>query len=276
MIIAMPTTHANGLEIGYDVFGAGPPVVALPGAPSSGAGDFAAQRPLFAKAFRVYLPDARGHARTRWDVGDGFELGMLVDDALGFVDAIGLETFHLVGFSMGAMTALHVASRVPERIRTLVVIGITTQREPRASVGRRLMDPARIDRDDRAWAAGLERLHAPQGPGAWRRLLPAIVEDVGTQPLLGPRDLRRIDAPALVVVGDRDPFVPVDHAWGLQRQLGDARLLVVPDCGHEVAARRPGLLNEALEGFYRSTEVAARARADPAPVPAPTGGEPAR
>ena len=53
MIIAMPTTHANGLEIGYDVFGAGPPVVALHGATSAGAGDFAPPRPRFATALRL-------------------------------------------------------------------------------------------------------------------------------------------------------------------------------------------------------------------------------
>jgi pimeloyl-ACP methyl ester carboxylesterase len=94
-------------------------------------------------------------------------------------------------------------------------------------------------------------------------LLPAIAADVATQPLLTPRELRRIEAPTLVVAGDRDPFVPVDHAWGLKRQLPDARLLIVPDCGHEVAIRRPGLFNEALAGFYRSTEPVARERADP-------------
>ena len=65
----------------------------------------------------------------------------------------------------------------------------------------------------------------------------------------------------MVVCGDRDPFVPVDHAWGIQRQLGDGRLFVVPDCSHEVMVRRPGLFNEALTGFYRATEGAARARA---------------
>lgn len=272
----MPTVSANGLEIAYDAAGAGPPVVMLHGATSSGRLDFAAQRPLFAKAFRVYLPDARGHGRTRWDAADGFSYEWLVDDVLAFVDALHLGTFHVVGFSMGAMTALRLAVRHPERIRTMVVAGITTQREPRASVARRLMDPARVDRDDQPWARDLARLHDPvQGEGAWRRLLPAIAADVAAQPLLTPRDLRRITAPTLVVAGDRDPFVPVDHAWGLSRQIPGGRLLIVPDCGHEVPIRRPGLFNEALAGFYRSTEATARERAEPDPDPgAATAGDP--
>ena len=62
--------------------------------------------------------------------------------------------------------------------------------------------------------------------------------------------------------GDRDPFVPVGHAWAIERQIPGAHLFVAPNCGHEVPAKRPGLFNEALGGFYRSTEAAARARAD--------------
>ncbi len=257
----MSTVHANGLDIGYEVHGAGPPLIMLHGATSAGREDFAAQIPLFSKAFLVHVPDARGHATTRWDVADGWSYETLVDDLVAFADALGLATFHLLGFSMGAMTALQFAVRWPERLRTLVVAGITTQREPRTSVARRLMDPGWIDRNEPRRAAILSRRHDPvQGVAAWRRLLPAIAEDIASQPLLGPRDLRRIELPALVAVGDRDVFVPVDHAWGLSRQLPDARLLVAPDCGHEIVARRPGLFNEACGEFYRSTEAIARGR----------------
>jgi pimeloyl-ACP methyl ester carboxylesterase len=124
-----------------------------------------------------------------------------------------------------------------------------------------MMDPDFIGRDAR-WAADLTRRHDPvQGPGAWQRLMPAIARDIAEQPLLGPADLIRIDGPTLVVAGDRDPFCPVDQAWALKRQLPDARLLIAPDCGHEVPARRPALFNEAISGFYRSTAPAAAKRA---------------
>ncbi len=262
----MATIQANGLDIAYEVHGAGPPLVMLHGATSLGREDFAAQIPSLSRAFLVYIPDARGHGSTRWDAAAGFRYDWLVDDLLAFVDAVGLGTFHLIGFSMGAMTALHFAARFPERLRTLVVVGITTQREPRTSVVARLMDPDWIDRNDAAWARELDARHdAGQGPGAWRRLLPAIAADVRVQPLLTPRDLRRIELPTLVACGDRDPFVPVDHAWGLQRQLPDGRLFVAPDCGHEVMVRKPGQFNEVLGGFYRSTEDAAKSRAVGAP-----------
>jgi pimeloyl-ACP methyl ester carboxylesterase len=277
----VPTISGNGLEIAYETHGAGPPLLMLHGATSIGREDFAAQIPLLGKAFQLYLPDARGHGLTAWDAANGFRYDWLVDDLSAFVDGLGLETFHLLGFSMGAMTALQYAARFADRLRTLVVIGITTQREPRTSVARRLMDPVRADRDDPAWGQVLARRHdVGQGVGAWRRLLPAIAADVAVQPLLTPKDLHGIDAPAMVVCGDRDPFVPVDHAWGIHRQLPDSRLFVVPDCGHEVMVRRPGLFNDALTGFYRQTEAVAAARAQgaagsPPPPTAPADSEPA-
>ena len=250
----MARIRAAGLDVGYDVDGdeGAPPLILLHGATSIGADDWAAQRPLLGRLFRVYLPDARSHGRTRWDPTAGWSYELLADDVLAFADAVGLARFHVAGFSMGAMTALMFASRHPGRVGSLLVAAISTAREPRASVARRLMDPARADADP-AWKATLARRHdAGQGTDAWRVLLPIIAADVRDQPLLSPSDLRRIEVPALVAAGDRDPFTPVDHAWGLARQLPGGRLFVAPDCGHEVMARRPGLFNEAMGGFYRS------------------------
>jgi pimeloyl-ACP methyl ester carboxylesterase len=259
----MPTIRAADLEVRFEQLGAGPPLVALHGATSAGRVDFAAQLPGLATAFRVYLPDARGHGGTRWDPDNGFHAEQLIDDLEALVDALGIATVHLLGFSMGGLTALAFAARHPDRVRTLAVAGISPERQPRASVVRKLLDPARIERDDPVWARQLSSRHdSTQGQGAWRRLLPAIAADVATQPLLSPGDLRSVTAPTLVACGDRDPFVPVDQAWRLSRQVRDGRLIVAPDCGHEVFAERSALLNEALAGFYRSTEPAARARAE--------------
>jgi pimeloyl-ACP methyl ester carboxylesterase len=259
----VPQVRANGLDVSYEVVGEGPPLILLHGASSGGRLDFGHQLARFRREFTCYLPDARGHGGTRWDAADGYAYDWLVDDALAFADALGLGAFHLAGFSMGGATALGIATRHPERVLTLVVMGITPEREPRTSVARRLFDPDRIKRTEPDWAAVLDARHDPvQGEGGWERLLPVIAAAMSAQDLLGPAELRRVDAPALVIAGDRDPLVPVGHAWGLKRQLPDARLLIVPDCPHEVTARKPGLVNEALAGFYRSTQARAAERAE--------------
>jgi 3-oxoadipate enol-lactonase len=271
----MPYLHANGIDINYTTEGAGPPLILLHGASSNARDDWAAQRPLFRQAFKLYLVDARGHGGTRWDAADGFDRDMLVDDLLAFVDGLGLDTFHVAAFSMGAMTALVFATRYPERLRTAIISGIDAQREPRARVAARLMDPDRIERDEPSWAAALERRHGKvQGSGAWKRLLPAIARDVATQPLLSPEELRNARVPTLLAYGDRDVFVPADHAVALHRQLPDSRLLIAPESGHVVMVNQPAIFNAAAAGFWRSTEEIARARASHRPPPVkPARGE---
>lgn len=259
----MTLVRANGIDISYTVEGAGPPLVMLHGATSTALEDWSAQRPQFRKAFRLHLVDARGHGGTKWDVGDGFDREMLVGDLLGFADALGLQTFHVVGFSMGAMTALAFATRHPERLRTAIICGIDIQREPRSRVARRLMDPGRILREEPEWADHMERRHGPvQGEGAWQRLLPAIARDVAEYPLLTAADLRRVRLPVLLAYGDRDVFVPPDHAVAIHRQLPDSRLLMVPDSPHQVMVSYPALFNQAAAHFYRATEEIARVRAE--------------
>ena len=257
----MPHLDANGLSVAYEVDGAGPPLVLLHGA--TGGGDhFATLAPIVARGFRTYLPDARGHAGTRWDPADGWSSGHLVDDLVAFADGLGLTTFHLLGYSMGAMTALQFAARHAHRLRTLVVVSISPEREPRLSVGRRLLDPARIAAQDPAWARQLSARHDPvQGAGAWQRLLTAMVADVAAQPLLTPHEIRAIDPPTLVVVGDRDPFAPVDQAWRLARQVRDGRLLVLPGVAHDAIDAHQALLHPALADFYQTTASVARTRA---------------
>jgi pimeloyl-ACP methyl ester carboxylesterase len=258
----MPMLEADGRTTAYEVDGAGPPLVLLHGATGSGGDHFAGLWSTLATGFRCYMPDARGHGGTAWDEGESWTTADLVADLDAFVDAVGLETFHLLGYSLGGMTALHYATRFPERLRTLVAISIGTEREPRLSVGRVLMEPDRIERDDPGWAARLARRHDPaHGPGSWRRLLDAVVEDIATQPLLTPRELREIDAPTMVVAGDRDPFVPIAQAAELAGQVRDGRLLVLPDVGHDSLVDHLPILEAALSEFYRSTERAARRRA---------------
>src|SRR4051794_722361 len=137
----MPTIRANDLDIAYEVRGDGPPLVIMHGAATTAGYTFGRQLPAIAGTFQVFMPDARGHGNTRWDVARGFRAEWLVDDLEAFVDVVGLATFHLVGYSMGGMTALGFAARRPGRLRTLGVAGGTTAPRPRAAGVRPLMGP---------------------------------------------------------------------------------------------------------------------------------------
>jgi len=254
MTTTTATVSANGLEVSYVTEGHGPPLLLLHGATSMGTHDWGAQRPLLRAQFTLYMPDARGHQRTVYDVRKGWSRDRLVADVLALADALGLERFHLLGLSMGARTALELAAAHPERVRSLVAVSAALEHEPAASVSRRLMDPAAIERTDPAWARDLARRHDTyQGAGHWQRLLLAIRDDLQTLEAPTPTELRRIRLPVLLACGDRDPWVPLEQAVRLARQLPEADLLVVPDCGHVVEAERPSVFNPALLAFLGRT-----------------------
>ncbi|MGD8487315.1 MAG: alpha/beta hydrolase [Chloroflexota bacterium] len=248
------TVRANGLSISYTTEGEGPPLLLLHGATSMGIHDWGAQRPLLRAEFRLFMPDARGHHRTLYDVRRGWSRADLVSDALAFADALGLERFHIMGLSMGARTAVELAIAQPQRLLSLVAVSVSLENEPAASVARRRLDPAAIERDDPAFAAELERRHdSYQGAGHWWQLVSAIRDDTLALTAPTPTELRRIRLPVLLAYGDRDPWVPLAQAVRIKRQLPDARLLVVPECGHVVEAERPSIFNPAMMQFLRRT-----------------------
>ena len=169
---------------------------------------------------------------------------------------------------MGAMTALGFAVRAPERLRTLVVAGITPAREPRPRSGGACWtpsgSPATTRPGRRRWPLTID---AVQGPGAWRRLLPAIADDIAAQPLLTPASCAR-SAPRR----SSRSATATRHA-GRQALASSppgprGRLLVVPDCGHDVLTRRPAVASKPWAASI------VRPSRSPGPSRRPAGGVP--
>lgn len=77
---------------------------------------------LAATGRTVAALDLPGHGESSTDVGSG-SLEELADAVLGYLDALGLDHVHLVGHSMGAAVCLVLADRVPQRVRSLTLIG---------------------------------------------------------------------------------------------------------------------------------------------------------
>jgi pimeloyl-ACP methyl ester carboxylesterase len=250
--VVMPTIAANGLDIEYIVDGEGPPLLMFHAATSSAAEDWKAQRAALREHFTLYLPDARSHAGTAWDTDAGWNRELLVDDAVAFADGLGFDRFHVCGLSMGAGTAMGLAMRHPERVRGAIVAGFGVEAEPRASVARKLMQPDKIERDEPRWAQRMAERHDPvQGPGGWRKVMDAVREDIVAAAQPTPDELRRVRLPVLLAFGDRDPWVPLEQAVRLKRQLPDAQLFVSPGVGHVVVAERPAMFNQAASAFLR-------------------------
>jgi len=226
----------NGASIHYETYGQGPPLLLLHAGTLSGA----MWKPYlegFAGRYRVIVPDLRGHGRSdRPDTAMSYRL--LAEDMAALVRALDLEKPLIAGFSDGGQVALEIGMRHPDLPRALVVGGAwfrysVTYRawveDALGDVDSPEADLSRLKQNHPAWVAWLDALYGPDG---WQSLMTPL-KHMWTTPLnYTPDDFRRVRAPTLVLIGDRDELVPVEEAAEMARLLPDAELAVVPEADH--------------------------------------------
>jgi len=221
--------------------------------------------------WHVVAPDQRGHGAS--DKPDGeldYSLDVFASDLLALADALGWERFSLLGHSMGGMVAQTVALRAPERLDALVLMDTChgpVQIDPVLANGAaELAREAGMDALADAMAAAapgpLEtpaaarlRTERPDLVDDWDRRLRAtsgamyaamISEMLGQDDRLD--DLRSLDVPTLVLVGEEDtPFLAPSRR--MVEAIPGARLEVVPDAGHSPQQEHPEAWSKALLGF---------------------------
>ena len=189
----------------------------------------------------------------------GYTGADLATDALGVLDAYGIERAHLVGVSAGGALAQLVALAAPDRVASLVLISTTRAvpggrdlPPPTAAFGR-FVSQAGVDWSDRESVVEYLLAYARLLAGGQRPFAEEQMRDLVRRDVDRARDvaaaqnhdlldegehvtgsLSAITAPALVIHGTADPMFPVEHGEALAQDLGDARLLRLEGAGHGV------------------------------------------
>ncbi|MFQ5399399.1 MAG: alpha/beta fold hydrolase [Anaerolineae bacterium] len=248
---------ANGLNIYHEEAGSGEPLFLLHGAMGSSA-NWQPTIPHLASFSRVIAPDLRDHGRTPFtpDPDPTHLAEQVTEDIVGLMDALALERAALCGWSGGGDTALRVACRYPDRVRALIVGGVTHRitdaaRATLAAMG--LDGPGQVNlaRAHKAipdLIALWQRTHT-QFPDHWLRLLERQSHLMLNPPLLTVADLATIDAPTLIIWGDRDQFLPVEQAVAVYRMLPNARLAVIPNADHFVTRTHEAQFHQIVADF---------------------------
>ena len=245
--------EANGVDTYYEVDGEGEPVVLLHGGFVT-IDSWAPQRAALATRYRLYLPERRGHGRTP-DVDGPLSYAAMAADTIAFIDAVGLPSAHLVGWSDGAIVGLEVALARPELVRSLVLIGTAAHvdgwtAESRAEA--ETMTPASLPPFIRE---AYDRL-SPDGPDHFPIVFERLLAEWRTQPRHELAELGAVSARTLICIGDRDG-VTVEHAAAMQRAIPDAQLAVVPGADHFLTFQKPDLANRLLLDFLAEPREAA-------------------
>jgi len=182
-----------------------------------------------AARYRVIVVELRGHGRST-NPSRTFTMRQSGEDVLAVLDSLRLPRVRAMGISAGGMTLLHVATRHPERIQSLVLVGATTQFVDQT---RAIIRGARRETFSPPFLAELRKCTS-RGDAQLDELLAQFhaFEGMRDDPNFGPADLRRIAAPTLIVHGDRDEFFPVDIPVAMYRYIPKAQLWIVPGGDH--------------------------------------------
>jgi pimeloyl-ACP methyl ester carboxylesterase len=236
----------NGLEMYYEIHGAGEPLVLLHGAFSAIGTSFGELLPSLASTRRVIAFEMQAHGRTA-DIDRPLSLAQMADDTVAALRQLGIEEADIFGYSMGAGVAVQVAIRHPEVVRKLVLASVTYNRgglHPGLMEGLDTMRPE--DMVGSPWHEEYTRI-APN-PEDFATLFAKKTQMDREIQDLPAEAIEAIKAPTLLIIGDSDIVRP-EHAVEMFRLLGggvagdlaglpNAQLAILPGTTHVTLVHR--------------------------------------
>ncbi|MEC8847446.1 MAG: alpha/beta hydrolase [Pseudomonadota bacterium] len=269
-------TTDDGVRLYVEQSGEGTPIIFV----HEFAGDHRSWEPqvrYFSRRYRCVTYSARGYDPS--DVPSNVEAysqDRARDDIRAVMDALDIETAHVVGLSMGGFATLHFGLHYPERALSLVVAGCGYGAEPdaraqfkseaetmadrilaegMAAVGASYAEgPTRVqfqNKDLRGWTEFRDQLceHSTEGSSLTMRGYQArrpSLYDLGEA-------MTGLTVPTLIVNGDEDePCLEV--GLFMKRQIPAAGLLIMPKTGHTMNLEEPAAFNTSLDEFFHQVE----------------------
>ncbi len=259
--------HVCRVRTAYLDIGAGEPVVALHGIPTSSE----LFDPLLPglDGFRLIAPDLLGQGQTGVATRAPMGHAQYATHLVAFLETVAPPTFHLVVHDFGAVLGLPWAAAHPDRLRTLVVLsapasstlrwaivskakravqllgGAAAVASALPGVARRAgaLDPALAERWGRPWT----RRRALRAGDHWAR-----------KHLQGMADsLSRIAAPTLVLWGKDDDVFSLRHGRRIAKRIPGAEMKVLPGAGHLLPLDAPEAAAAEIAGFLRKAGTSA-------------------
>lgn len=276
-------TTIHGHEIAFRAAGSGPVLVLLHGMAGSSA-TWRYVMPRLARHFTVVAPDLLGHGQSAKPRTD-YSLGAYASVVRDLMVALGHERGTIVGQSFGGGVAMQMAYQFPERCERLVLVGSGGLGIEVNAILRALSVPGAAyalpigcrpllrDAGERvgAWLQRRGRHPKPAAIEIWRAYasladpetrraflltLRSVVDHLGQRVNARDRLYLASDMPTLIMWGDHDPIIPVQHAHDAHAAIPGSRLEIFPGAGHFPHCEDPARFDQVVTSFVRSTSPA--------------------
>jgi pimeloyl-ACP methyl ester carboxylesterase len=272
-------TTPDGLTLSYERRGSGPLLVCHPGGPGCSAAEFRDFAGL-EDSFELVFLSPRGSAGS--DPASDYALASYASDLEALREHLGVEQFHLLGFSHGGMVAMTYAAAFGSRVSRLVLAGTLAVWDDAAQAA---MERGLDARRDQPWFGEAQKAIVEEQAGDFSSVKELIAntqrqaalyfhrwegnERIGRElfsdfahseplhqfntrefPTLDLRDeLRRITAPTLVLAGEDDMIAGPVCGEAIVRELQEGRLVTIPETGHFLYVEQPSAFRAALTEF---------------------------
>ncbi|WP_426438057.1 alpha/beta fold hydrolase [Bradyrhizobium genosp. P] len=248
----MAKLDRDGVNIHYEVYGSGPPLILTHGYSSTSA-MWQGQIAALSKQHKLVLWDMRGHGLSDYPEDPGaYSEALTVRDIAALLDAVGADQAIVGGLSLGGYMSLAFHRAHPERVRALLIIDTGPgfkKDDARETWNKRAHDTG--DRFDREGLEMLKTLSAERASVTHRNARGLALAARG---MLAQRDARVIESlpdirvPSLVVVGaDDTPFLAASDY--MAAKIPGAQKAVIPNAGHAVNIDQPQAFIDAVLPF---------------------------
>jgi pimeloyl-ACP methyl ester carboxylesterase len=273
----------HGHRVSYRQGGSGPALLLLHGVTNSSA-TWERVAPSLGEHFTLIAPDLLGHGQSATPRGD-YSLGAHASGVRDVLSALGIDRATVVGHSLGGGIAMQFAYQFPERTERLVLVSsgglgrevhflLRAATLPGADyvlpaltsaglvgVGRRIGELLRLARitpgqDLQVLAEGFASLDNAGSRQAFLHTVRAVIEPGGQRVSANDRlDLAAL-LPSLIVWGEKDSIIPVEHGAAAHEAMPGSRFEVFPDAGHMPHNADPERFAALLVEFCETTKPA--------------------
>jgi 3-oxoadipate enol-lactonase len=257
---------ANGIQMNYELSGKkDAPVVVLSHSLGSSLVMWDLQMGALEPNFKVLRYDIRGHGGSQAPAGS-YTLELLGDDAIGLLDAQGIDKVHWVGLSMGGMIGQCIALNNSDRLQSLALCDtaafIPEEAQP---IWQERIDTVRNKGMEALVEPTMERWFTPSFLSLKSKRLALIRKQFLATPVEGYIGcaeairklnylnlLAEIKMPTLIMVGEDDPGTPVAASESIHERIKNSRLVVLPSARHLSNVEQPDAFNATLVKFLKN------------------------
>ncbi len=278
------TINLHGDDVAYRDEGAGEVLLLIHGM-GGNSNNWRELMPVLSKKYRVIAPDLLGHGQTAKPRGD-YSLGAFAVSLRDFLDALGIPRVTVVGHSLGGGIAMQFAHQHRDYCERLILIssgglGNEVNRalrlvslpgseillqlvssKPAIKARKALSALSNRDGSDLShhWEAH-QALSNRENRQAFLRTLRAVVDSRGQAVCALNRLHSNADRPVMIITGDQDPVIPVDHAYAAHQAMPHSRMHIIPGVAHHPHTESAGTVASLIDDFIGSHDEHAHAGA---------------